>query len=134
MSATLEFLLSYYTINVFSIAYKEKLSGTEKLQELAKVSEKILIQDHGGCLMGSIALETAQVKPAFAEIIKKFFQSWIDSLAHIFAEKLPKEKAIEKAESFIAEIEGSVIFYQVFKNPEYIKRTHRKILEYYLNN
>jgi TetR/AcrR family transcriptional regulator, transcriptional repressor for nem operon len=103
----------------------------EKLDKLTELSEEIFSHEAGGCLMANIGLETANVNQSFSELIKAYFNDWIESLAHIFREVYPGEEAKRIAELSVSEIEGSVLLMQVFQDKDYLKRAHQKIRNRY---
>ena len=133
MLQTIGFLHDHYKRDVFSLADEDGFSGIEKLERLTVISEEIFYNEPGGCLMANIGLETAGQYPEFQQAIKGFFEDWVDCLATIFEEKLPSAKAREIAEYSVAEIEGSVLLMQVYGDKTYLQRTHKHIIEQFVN-
>lgn len=127
MLQTIDFLHGYYSREVFSVAHDESLTGLEKLEKLAAISEDIFMKEKGGCLMANIGLETANDYPRFRVRIKAYFEEWIQSLEHIFSQTYEAETAREMAELSVAEIEGSVMLMQVYHDKRYLERAHRHI-------
>ncbi len=132
MLQTIDFLHAYYSREVFSIAYDESLTGLEKLDRLAAISEDIFMKEKGGCLMANIGLETANDYPRFRVRIKAYFEEWIQSLEHIFGQAYEAEKAREIAEFSVAEIEGAVMLMQVYHDKRYLERAHRHIKKQFM--
>jgi AcrR family transcriptional regulator len=131
MKSVITYLHDWYNRNVFSIGSDTTLSGMEKLDKLTEISEEIFSQESGGCLMANIGLETANVNQSFSDLIKEYFNDWIESLAHIFREVYPAEEAKHIAELSVSEIEGSVLLMQVFQDKGYLQRAHQKIRNRY---
>jgi TetR/AcrR family transcriptional repressor of nem operon len=131
MKEVIVFLHEWYKREVFSVAYDESLSGHEKLDRLAEMSEYIFYNEPGGCLMANIGLETANTYPEFAELIKGFFEDWIAALAHIFRDGHGPIVARQLAELSVAEIEGAVMLMQVYQDRDYLKRAHDHIRHRY---
>jgi len=129
MLQTIDFLHSYYSREVFSIAYDESLTGLEQLDKLAVISEEIFMKEKGGCLMANIGLETASDYPRFRVRIKAYFEEWIQSLEHIFRKAYDAQSAREIAEFSVAEIEGAVMLMQVYHDKRYLERAHQHIKE-----
>lgn len=129
MLEVIAFLHAWYQREVFAIAYEEGLSGKQKLDRLAGISEHIFSNEPGGCLMANIGLETANTHPDFARAIQAYFEEWITAMAYIFRERFAPAKARQLAELSVAEIEGSVMLMQVYHDPGYLQRVHRHILE-----
>jgi AcrR family transcriptional regulator len=131
MKSVITYLHDWYNRNVFSIGSDTTLSGMEKLDKLTEISEGIFSQEAGGCLMANIGLETANVNQSFSDLIKEYFDDWIESLASIFREVYPVEEAKHIAELSVSEIEGSVLLMQVFQDKGYLQRAHQKIRNRY---
>ncbi|MBK8672518.1 MAG: hypothetical protein IPN93_05885 [Bacteroidetes bacterium] len=72
MHAVIQFVHEYFRKEIFSIAYDENLSPQERIEKMFKVSEKMLLSDDGGDVMGNIGVETARVIPEFSDQIKGF--------------------------------------------------------------
>ncbi|MBK9352528.1 MAG: TetR/AcrR family transcriptional regulator [Bacteroidetes bacterium] len=73
MHAVIQFVHEYFRKEIFSIAYDENLSPQERIEKMFKVSERMLLSDDGGDVMGNIGVETARVIPEFSDQIKGFF-------------------------------------------------------------
>lgn len=131
MMAVIEYLHNYYKKEIFEMAYDKSLSGIKKLNLLSKYSEEIFFAESGGCLMANIGLETVHVVPEFAEMIKAFFEDWIDCLHHIFKSKYRNGEARKIAEQAVAEIEGAVLLMQLYQDQKFLKRTHERIIKQY---
>lgn len=132
MSQTIEFLHDHYEREVFSIAEDTQLSGLEKLDQLAAISEEIFYNEPGGCLMASIGLETAGSYPEFQVKIKAFFEDWIECLASIFEEHYDQAEARRIAEYSVAEIEGAVLLMQIYQDKSFLQRAHEHIKEQFV--
>lgn len=132
MKAVIQYLHEWYKREVFALAYDTGKSGTQKLEELAAISEQIFYQEPGGCLMANIGMETANTYPEFAELIKGFFEEWIAALAFIFEEFFDSQKARSIAELSVGEIEGAVMLMQVYQDKGYLKRAHQHIKQRFI--
>lgn len=127
MEAVIGYLHDWYKRKVFAIAYDAGLTGEEKLEALALISEEIFYQEPGGCLMANIGLETANTHPQFARLIKGFFEEWITALSHIFEAHHDAAEARTLAEISVAEIEGAVMLMQVYQDKAFLQRAHEHI-------
>lgn len=131
MKEVIIFLHEWYKREVFSVAHQATLTAQEKLDRLAEMSEYIFYNEQGGCLMANIGLETANTYPEFAELIRGFFEDWIEALAHIFRERHSEVQARLLAELSVAEIEGAVMLMQVYQDKQYLKRAHDHVRQRY---
>jgi TetR/AcrR family transcriptional repressor of nem operon len=80
-----------------------------------------------GCIMGNIGIETARVIPEFSELIRKFFDDWMNALTHVFMAKYSEATAREVAEQCVSEIEGSVMMMRIYNNPRFLKDALRRV-------
>lgn len=131
MQEVILYLHDWYNRNVFAVAYQEDITGLEKLERLTEISEEIFYHEPGGCLMANIGLETADTIPAFAPLLRNYFNDWIAALAHIFEERYSKEKAQLMAELSVGEIEGAVMLMQIYQDKTYLERVHEHIKNRY---
>ena len=131
MKEVIQYLHDWYNRNVFAIAFDEQLSGSEKLDRLTEMSEEIFYHEPGGCLMANIGLETADTIPEFTQLIRDYFEDWINALEHIFKSKFPKKEARLLAELSVGEIEGAVMLMQVYQDKSYLERVHKHIKSRY---
>lgn len=134
MSAVLEFLDEHYQNKIFSVKDNHEINGRDKLIFLMNCSEEIFLEDKGGCLMASIALETGHVNPEFKPVIQRFFGNWKNCFFEIFLETKGEKRARELAEAGVAEIEGAVLLMELYKDPGYLHRAHERLLKRYNND
>ena len=132
MHEVIHYLHDYYKREVFSIALDDLLSGEEKLNKLTEFSERIFLEEKGGCLMANIGLETVNVVPEFSIRIRNFFNDWIEALANIFEEKYSQEEAHKLAQQAVAEIEGAVLLMQLFDSRSFLDQAHASIKNKFL--
>ena len=127
MHAVIQFVHSYFRDEIFSIAYNEKLSPQERMEKMFKKSERMLLSDDGGDVMGNVGVETARVIPEFSDEIKEFFAEWIRATEHIFLQITGEYEATKLAEQTVAEIEGAVMMTRIFKDPKFMKNAYERI-------
>ncbi|MDX2002735.1 MAG: TetR/AcrR family transcriptional regulator [Chitinophagales bacterium] len=125
MKAVIEYVHAYFNTEIFAHAYQEGLSTSEKLRKMGEKTEQMFIGD--GCIMGNIGIETARVIPEFSELIRKFFDDWVEALTHVFKAKYSEATAREVAEQCVAEIEGSVMMMRIYNQPRYLKDALRRV-------
>jgi TetR/AcrR family transcriptional repressor of nem operon len=129
MHAVIQFVHEYFRKEIFSIAYDEQLSPQERIEKMFKVSEKMLLSDDGGDVMGNIGVETARVIPEFSDQIKGFFAEWIAATKHIFIQITGEFEANKLAEQTVAEIEGAVMMTRIFRDPRFMKNAYERIID-----
>lgn len=129
MHAVIQFVHEYFRKEIFAIAYNEDLSPQERIESMFKKSEKTLMSDDGGDVMGNIGVETARVIPEFADQIMGFFSEWIAATKHIFAKITGEYEATKLAEQTVAEIEGALMMTRIFKDPKFMKNAYERIID-----
>jgi TetR/AcrR family transcriptional repressor of nem operon len=129
MHAVIQFVHEYFRKEIFSIAYDENLSPQERIEKMFKVSEKMLLSDDGGDVMGNIGVETARVIPEFSDQIKGFFAEWIAATKHIFIQITGEFEATKLAEQTVAEIEGAIMMTRIFRDPRFMKNAYERIID-----
>ncbi|MBK6338863.1 MAG: helix-turn-helix transcriptional regulator [Bacteroidetes bacterium] len=129
MHAVIQFVHEYFRKEIFSIAYDENLSPQERIEKMFKVSEKMLLSDDGGDVMGNIGVETARVIPEFSDQIKGFFAEWIAATKHIFVQITGEFEATKLAEQTVAEIEGAIMMTRIFRDPRFMKNAYERIID-----
>ena len=131
MLEVLNALRDHYVSKVFNKAFDETLQPYQRLNELAKRAEEIFVFEEGGDFLVNIGLETKNSVPAFTQIIKSFFQEWINTMKYLYSFVLDEADAKEKAEFIVAEIEGSVLMMKLLDDVNYLHRTNERLLKEY---
>ena len=131
MLEVLNALKDHYVSKVFNKAFDETLQPYQRLNELAKRAEEIFVFEEGGDFLVNIGLETKNSVPAFTQVIKSFFQEWINTMKYLYSFVLDEADAKEKAEFIVAEIEGSVLMMKLLDDVNYLHRTNERLLKEY---
>lgn len=128
MKEVLKQVHHYFNKEVFHYAYEADLSGEEKLYKMGKATHKWLIDTEKGQIMGNIGVETARLVPEFSELIKLFFDDWIEALTQAFKHKYSEEKAREVAEQCVSEIEGAVMMMRIYNEARFLTDAFHRVL------
>lgn len=123
MKTALQTLSDWFNEKVFKVAYLPEYTAQEKIDKIAEFALKAFTQDAGGCLFANTILETAHVEETFLPEIKYFFENWERAMCEIFKEKYAPQVLTEIAKQNIADIEGSLILMQLYKDTTYLQRT-----------
>ena len=129
MGKVIEYVHEYFQNEIFSQAYQENLSASERLENLALAAEKVFFDQETGKLYGNIGIESALVIPEFNGIIRAFFTDFFKALKHIYGSNFSEEIASELAERSVAEVEGSIMLARIFNDKSYITNTHRRLIQ-----
>lgn len=125
MKAVIAYVHQYFNDEVFVFAYDDKLSTRDKLRRMGEMTENMFIGE--GCIMGNIGIETARVIPEFSELIRKFFDDWMEALTVVFKAKYSDATAREVAEQCVSEIEGAVMMMRIYNEPRYLQDALRRV-------
>lgn len=102
---------------VFSIAYDESQSTSDRFKKMAKKSESLFKEDGIGCLMGVIAIDATYALPDLMPLIRAFLDSWADALAHLLMEEnMNKAVALRHAQQAVADYEGAILISRIYEN------------------
>ena len=118
MKEILESVQSYLKNDVFSIAYEDSLTPSERLNKMLMKLGQFLLSQEGGCFVGNMTLETALHVPEYAEILRGIFDDWIQAMQHLFVTKYPTDTAFRMAQQTVMEFEGAVMLTQIYKNQQ----------------
>ena len=129
MRAVLEFTYHSVKQHIFDKAYDEDYSPQQRLAKMMQNTVRLHASSPGGCLMGNTVLGTADSEPEFQDILQRYFDGWVASLAHVFSANHPPEKAQQLAQQSIQEIQGSVMFVRLRRDASYLETTAQRILE-----
>lgn len=125
MSAVIEYAHQYFKDKIFSIAYDNKLTPQERIEQMFQKSQKALLSD--GNIMGNIGVETARIIPEFSNYIKDFYTEWINAVAHIFKNITNETDAQALAEQTVAEFEGAVMMSRIYKDTKFINNAFLRL-------
>ena len=133
MRKSLQATIKWFEKRVFSIAYEEGPSNEEKIVKMGEVIFQAFTQGDGGCFFANTILETAHVEDTFTQEIKHYFKLWEKALQNMLKDKYSGSEIEEMAERMIADIEGSIILMQLYKDykplQKALKRSALSILE-----
>jgi len=129
LEESLAYITNYFDKKVFCIAFEEGLSAKEKASQMLETTQKVFLNNQGGCIMANITLETAQYDNRFIPVIQNFFNKWTEALKHIYEEKYQTKIAQEKAEQTIQDIEGGILLMRLYKDDKYFFNALQRALD-----
>lgn len=93
---------------LFSIVYSTDLLATEQAINFEQAVEAFFLNREGSCLMLKLAAEVGNQIPEFAELLRKYFDEWVEV---VVGSKgwVAEEEARVKAQNFIALLYGRFI-------------------------
>ncbi len=119
MTAILEGVLERFRQNVSIIADDDSLEPIEKLDKMLRKMGKSFVYTEGGCLMGNTVLETAYLNPKFVDVLRDFFQEYIQSLKKIYQSKFTEKFAQNLAEQVVQDLQGGIMLSLLYKDDSY---------------
>lgn len=129
MLKSLQGTTALFQERVFSIAYQEGLSSQEKLELMAQKIFKAFTAEEGGCFFANTILETIHVEETFKEAILEFFELWKAAFLHIYGSHHPLDKAAALTQQIMADIEGSIIFMQLYKDSQLLHQAIQRAIK-----
>ena len=128
MKVLLEETRNYLNKYVFSIAFDDSLSETERLTKFIVKHQERLLSRNGTCFIGNTTLETAQNMPQFAEILRGIFQDWTIALQRIYSARYSSDVAFKIAQQTVMELQGAVMMSNLFKDDTILKQVYERAL------
>jgi AcrR family transcriptional regulator len=128
MKVLLEETRNYLNKYVFSIAFDDSLSETERLNKFIMKHQERLLSRNGTCFIGNTTLETAQNMPQFAEILRGIFQDWTIALQRIYSARYSSDVAFKIAQQTVMELQGAVMMSNLFKDETLLKQVYERAL------
>ena len=128
MEAVLKAVLSYFNHVFFKKIQMADIRIEEK-KILFKEKALNIFNKQGGCLMGNTALESIYLTKGFHGLVESFFKRWVEMMESLFLEMGRNEQeAKEESLLAVAQIEGSIMLMQVFKDRSYLEKALDKVL------
>ena len=130
MLKALEMTNTRFEAKVFSIVFKEEIPMQERLEQMTSIAFRAFTDDIGGCFFANTILETANVEDTFLHEIKIFFQNWEKAFHYVFEKKYPnKQERTDFVQQIIADIEGSIVLMQLYKDKTYLERAFGRVMK-----
>ncbi len=134
MIKVIETIHTFFNQEVFSIAYLEDLSSSEKMNRIFKATEKVFVNKNTGKMYGNMGVESAMVVEEFTPLLQAFFNDFFKAFKKLYSEKYDEKVAEELAERSVAEIEGSIMISRIYDDTTYIYNTFKRLKQRLDNN
>jgi TetR/AcrR family transcriptional regulator, lmrAB and yxaGH operons repressor len=118
----------YYSEHLFSIAYDETLSPTERLKVFSDKVESIYHEHQGRSIMIQLALESSDVLVEFQSFFKGFFKKWLDAVKHMLPSSFSAAQLDERARSIVSEIHGAMVLSFVFADDSILQASVKRLI------
>lgn len=129
MRKALQATTAWFNRKIFNLAYQDGLGDKEKLEQMSEFTFQAFVDKPGGCLFSNTILETSQIEETFIKEIKEFFGLWEKAFIHIFKNHYPEAELSEVIQQIIADIEGSIILMQLYKDTNILKKAIERTLK-----
>lgn len=120
MQNVMTFALEQFHDYVLSVASDESLPVEQRLEKMLRRNKRLVTEHRRGCFFANIALETGR-EDQFTALIQQAMQDWIDTVAALLTHTMPAEQARREAGRLMIEFEGSVLFYKIYNNIDYLE-------------
>lgn len=125
----MKFVHDYFSENIYSHAYDENRSISERVSSFVDEVERYFNTHEGGCLMGNLALEIGDTIPHFSICIQDYFDDWISALAYLLSKQYGQEKALELAQVTVANTQGAIMLMQLYRKPELLSQANQALVD-----
>lgn len=120
MQNVMAFALEQFHDYVLSVASDESLPVEQRFEKMLRRNKRLVTEHRRGCFFANIALETGR-DDQFTALIQQAMQDWIDTVATLLAHTMPPDQARREAGRLMIEFEGSVLFYKIYNNIDYLE-------------
>lgn len=120
MQSVMAFALEQFHEYVLSVASDESLPAEQRLEKMLRRNKRLVTEHRRGCFFANIALETGR-DDLFTALIQQAMQDWIKTVAILLSHQMPVEQANREAARLMIEFEGSVLFYKIYNNTDYLE-------------
>jgi AcrR family transcriptional regulator len=128
MKVLLEETRQYLNKYVFSIAFDDNLTESERLAKFILKHKQNLLSRNGTCFIGNTTLETAQNMPQFADILRGIFEDWTVALQRIYSARYSNDVAFKIAQQTVMELQGAVMMSNLFKDENLLKQVYERAM------
>lgn len=108
---------------VFKKAYNESFSPEQRFCKMLDNMEIIHQRHLDGCIMGNTVLEVANTEPDLLAPIQGYFSDLEKAFIHVLSYRLDAEEAANRTQSFLREIQGSLVLMRLYQQPSYLGDT-----------
>jgi AcrR family transcriptional regulator len=112
---------------IFSIAYEEERSYSERLELLLTKLENFYKEVKTGCLLTNTIIQTLYERSVFKQIAQQFCTELIEAVAYLYQERYSSKYANNKAEQAVQDLYGGLIFAQIYDDDEHLIRALKRI-------
>lgn len=127
MSEVLIHLQQHTSKHIFSIAYDESLTYSQRLSLVLSNLKDFYKETKLGCLMSNTILQTLSGKENFNSLAQNFYTELINTIAHLYQDRYSVKYAIGKAEQAVQDLYGGLLFAQIYKDEAYLDRALHRI-------
>lgn len=120
MQNVMAFALEQFHDYVLRVASDESLPVEQRLEKMLRRNKRLVTEHRRGCFFANIALETGR-EDQFTALIQQAMQDWIDTVATLLTHTMPADQARREAGRLMIEFEGSVLFYKIYNNIDYLE-------------
>lgn len=123
----LKYIHDYFSTNIFSIAYLQRCTDAEKLNQFTDAIEQYFLKSEGGCLLGNLILQSSNDMPAFKTEIESYFDDWESALSAILSGRFGKSIANETAREIVASTQGCIMMMRLYRKSATFKIMNNKV-------
>jgi TetR/AcrR family transcriptional repressor of nem operon len=99
--------------HIFSAAYREDHAPEERLKDFVEGISEHFTDREGGCLMANFAFEASNVLPELMPTVGRYFEEWVEALAHLLEQRYGRHRALELAADSLARTQGALLLMKV---------------------
>lgn len=103
----------------------------ERTRQFADAAEKYYLRYDHGCLMANLCAEALGTVPVLAQKLKRYFDAWQQAVVLLRPMDVGNVEQIQSwARDFVAQLQGYVMFYVLFKDKSILRHQMAKLYQY----
>lgn len=126
LNQALNRLSSHFEKQVFSLSQDESMTDKQRLDAMVSAIENYFIENKA-CVMAHVAMEAMEDTARAKDQIQAFFKRWRSAFADVLAIHHGDLIAQRLAEDSISQLEGAVLWLNIFDDPAPLKRMCNRI-------
>lgn len=128
LSQALDRLSGHFEKQIFSLAQDESMTEKQRLDAMVSAMEGYFIKNKA-CVMAHVSMEAMEDTAQARDQIQAFFRRWRSAFAGVLVTRHGASVARRLAEDSISQLEGAVLWLNIFDDPAPLKRMCKRIRE-----
>lgn len=128
LNRAIDRLSGHFEKEIFSLALNETMTEKQRLDAMVSAMESYFIKNKA-CVMAHISMDAMEDTAQARDQIQAFFRRWRNAFVSALATRYGTPVARQLAEDAISQLEGAVLWLNIFDDPAPLKRMCKGVRE-----